>query len=56
VRLRSASAGLAGAGSGGMDHRAKPGAELIEYVCLENQRNPVNDKGEIGVILAPNKP
>ena len=37
-------------------HRAKPGAELIEYVCLENQRNPVNDKGEIGVILAPNKP
>ena len=36
--------------------RAKPGAELIEYVCLENQRNPVNDKGEIGVILAPNKP
>ena len=37
-------------------HRAKPGAELIEYVCLENQRNPVNDKGEIGVILAPNPP
>lgn len=37
-------------------HRAKPGAELIEYVCLENQRNPVNEKGEIGVILAPNKP
>ena len=37
-------------------HRAAPGAELIEYVCLENQRNPINDKGEIGVILAPQKP
>jgi len=37
-------------------HRAAPGAELIEYVCLENQRNPVNDRGEIGVILAPQKP
>lgn len=35
-------------------HRAAPGAELVEYVCLENQRNPVNEKGEIGVILAPN--
>jgi hypothetical protein len=33
-------------------YRAKPGAELIEYVCLENQRNPVNADGEIGVILA----
>ncbi|MEN9705810.1 MAG: hypothetical protein RLZZ393_1689 [Pseudomonadota bacterium] len=37
-------------------HRAAPGAELIEYVCLENQRNPVNAAGEIGVILAPQKP
>jgi hypothetical protein len=33
-------------------YRAAPGAELIEYVCLENQRNPVNSDGEIGVILA----
>ena len=33
-------------------YRAAPGAELIEYVCLENQRNPVNADGEIGVILA----
>lgn len=37
-------------------HRAAPGAELIEYVCLENQRNPINASGEIGVILAPQKP
>ncbi len=37
-------------------HRAAPGAELIEYVCLENQRNPVNAAGEIGVTLAPQKP
>jgi hypothetical protein len=34
-------------------HRSAPGADLIEYVCLENQRNPVNEAGEIGVILAP---
>ena len=37
-------------------HRAAPGAELIEYVCLENQRNPINAAGEIGVILAPQAP
>lgn len=34
-------------------YRAEAGAELIEYVCLENQRNPVSPDGEIGVILAP---
>ena len=33
-------------------YRAEAGAELIEYVCLENQRNPVSADGEIGVILA----
>ncbi len=35
-------------------HRAPADDVIIEYVCLENQRNPVNEKGEIGVILAPN--
>ena len=34
-------------------HRAAPGFELIEYVCLENNRNPVDDSGRIGVTLAP---
>lgn len=34
-------------------YRMPPDAFLIEYVCLENQRNPVNEKGEIGATLAP---
>jgi hypothetical protein len=37
-------------------HRAAPGAEIYEYVCLENQRNPVNEKGEIGVVMPGKKP
>jgi hypothetical protein len=31
--------------------RAPAGFTLLPYVCLENNRNPVNDKGEIGVVL-----
>ncbi len=32
-------------------HRAEAGFSLLPYVCLENNRNPINEKGEIGVIL-----
>lgn len=32
-------------------HRMSPGSSVYPYVCLENNRNPVNEKGEIGVVL-----
>ncbi len=32
-------------------HRAEAGFSLLPYVCLENNRNPINENGEIGVIL-----
>jgi hypothetical protein len=32
-------------------HRAEAGFSLLPYVCLENNRNPINANGEIGVIL-----
>lgn len=35
-------------------HRAPAGLAPYEYVCLDNNRNPVNEKGEIGVILQGN--
>ena len=31
-------------------NRAPAGFTLLPYVCLENQRNPVNDKGQIGFV------
>jgi hypothetical protein len=33
--------------------RAPPGFKLMEYVCEENNRNPVAADGTIGVILKP---
>jgi hypothetical protein len=38
--------------------RAPAGFTLLPYVCLENQRNPVDDKGVIGFVHqgAPDKP
>ena len=32
-------------------NRAPPGFVLLPYVCLENNRNPINAEGEIGFIL-----
>jgi hypothetical protein len=32
-------------------HRAEVGFVLLPYVCLENNRNPINADGEIGIIL-----
>lgn len=31
--------------------RAKPGDEMREFVCLENNRNPIKSDGSVGVIL-----
>jgi hypothetical protein len=38
--------------------RAAAGFTLLPYVCLENNRNPVDEKGHIGVVLqgGPTKP
>jgi hypothetical protein len=36
-------------------HRAEAGFTLLPYVCLENNRNPINANGEIGVILEGGK-
>jgi hypothetical protein len=30
--------------------RMAPGSTLLPYVCLENQRNPIDDKGQIGFV------
>lgn len=34
--------------------RAKPGEEIREFVCLENNRNPIKPDGSVGVILEGN--
>ena len=34
--------------------RAKPGEEMREYVCMENNRNPIKSDGSVGVILQGN--
>lgn len=34
--------------------RAKPGDEMREFVCLENNRNPIKADGSVGVILQGN--
>jgi hypothetical protein len=34
--------------------RAKPGEEIREFVCMENNRNPIKPDGSVGVILQGN--
>lgn len=34
--------------------RAKPGDEMREFVCMENNRNPIKPDGSVGVILQGN--
>lgn len=34
--------------------RAKPGDEMREFVCMENNRNPIKADGSVGVILQGN--
>jgi hypothetical protein len=36
--------------------RAKPGDEMREFVCMENNRNPIKPDGSVGVILQGNEP
>lgn len=35
--------------------RAKPGDEMREFVCMENNRNPIKPDGSVGVILQGNE-
>lgn len=35
--------------------RAKPGDEMREFVCMENNRNPIMPDGSVGVILQGNE-
>jgi len=36
-------------------NRAKPGEEMREFVCMENNRNPIKPDGSVGVILQGNE-
>jgi hypothetical protein len=36
-------------------NRAPPGEEMREFVCMENNRNPIQADGSVGVVLQGNE-